>query len=206
MLAMWTQAIVSIWSDDGHVHSSNHTEAAASDVGGEARDCRRDIGGGASVGLIARAHGVNANVVFNWRRLYQAGQLSRSGGRAKLSPVKVNCRKIGGDLVRIIPTILAGQDSHSTAACASEHRRKRRSGDAAGAVGVSAAMIAPPGNTQIWIAAGVTDLRRGFTGLSALVQTNLEQIPSMASTFKEEIKAQPLPISITLWVGRTVSC
>ena len=32
-------------------------------------------------------------------------------------------------------------------------------------------MIAPPGNTQIWIAAGVTHLRRGFSGLSALVQT-----------------------------------
>jgi len=38
-------------------------------------------------------------------------------------------------------------------------------------------MIASPGNTQIWIAAGVTDLRRGFTGLSALVQTKLEQSP-----------------------------
>ena len=36
-------------------------------------------------------------------------------------------------------------------------------------------MIALPGNTQIWIAAGVTDLRRGFTGLSALVQTKLEK-------------------------------
>lgn len=32
-------------------------------------------------------------------------------------------------------------------------------------------MMEPPANTQIWIAAGVTDLRRGFTGLSALVQT-----------------------------------
>src|SRR6202140_4635718 len=38
-------------------------------------------------------------------------------------------------------------------------------------------MIAPPTNTQIWIAAGVTDLRRGFTGLSALVQIKLEQSP-----------------------------
>jgi transposase len=36
-------------------------------------------------------------------------------------------------------------------------------------------MIGPPANTQIWIAAGVTDLRRGFTGLSALVQTKLEK-------------------------------
>ena len=44
-------------------------------------------------------------------------------------------------------------------------------------------MIAPPANTQIWIAAGVTDLRRGFTGLSALVQTKLEQSPFSGHVF-----------------------
>ena len=36
-------------------------------------------------------------------------------------------------------------------------------------------MIALATGTQIWIAAGVTDLRRGFPGLSALVQTVLQQ-------------------------------
>ena len=35
-------------------------------------------------------------------------------------------------------------------------------------------MITFPTNTRIWIAAGVTDMRRGFTGLSAVVQTTLE--------------------------------
>jgi len=44
-------------------------------------------------------------------------------------------------------------------------------------------MIAPPAHTQIWIAAGVTDLRRGFTGLSALVQTQLEQTPFSGQVF-----------------------
>jgi transposase len=44
-------------------------------------------------------------------------------------------------------------------------------------------MIGPPTNTQIWIAAGVTDLRRGFTGLSALVQTQLEQRPFSGHVF-----------------------
>ena len=34
-----------------------------------------------------------------------------------------------------------------------------------------------PAGTHIWIVAGVTDLRRGFTGLSAVVQTGLEQDP-----------------------------
>lgn len=44
-------------------------------------------------------------------------------------------------------------------------------------------MIAPPANTQIWLAAGVTDMRRGFTGLSALVQTALEQAPFSGHVF-----------------------
>jgi transposase len=44
-------------------------------------------------------------------------------------------------------------------------------------------MIAPPGNAQIWIAAGVTDLRRGFAGLSALVQTKLEKSPMSGQVF-----------------------
>jgi transposase len=44
-------------------------------------------------------------------------------------------------------------------------------------------MIAPPGNRQIWIAAGVTDLRRGFAGLSALVQTKLEKSPMSGQVF-----------------------
>jgi transposase len=34
-----------------------------------------------------------------------------------------------------------------------------------------------PANTHIWIVAGVTDMRRGFTGLSAMVQMALEQNP-----------------------------
>jgi transposase len=44
-------------------------------------------------------------------------------------------------------------------------------------------MIAPPANARIWIAAGVTDLRRGFGGLSALVQTALEQDPYAGHVF-----------------------
>lgn len=38
-------------------------------------------------------------------------------------------------------------------------------------------MISLPAGTNIWIAAGVTDMRRGFTGLSAVVQTVLERNP-----------------------------
>jgi transposase len=44
-------------------------------------------------------------------------------------------------------------------------------------------MITLPPKTHIWIAAGVTDLRRGFDGLSALVQTKLEQSPFSGHVF-----------------------
>ena len=37
--------------------------------------------------------------------------------------------------------------------------------------------------TKIWIAAGVTDMRRGFDGLSAKVQTVLEQQPFSGHVF-----------------------
>jgi transposase len=42
----------------------------------------------ASVAQIARAHGVNSNLVFNWRRLYRAGQLGGQGEN-KMLPVRV---------------------------------------------------------------------------------------------------------------------
>lgn len=44
---------------------------------------------GASVARVARAHGVNANQVFTWRRLYHAGRLGGRGA-VKLLPVSVS--------------------------------------------------------------------------------------------------------------------
>jgi transposase len=43
---------------------------------------------GASVARVARAHGVNANQVFYWRKLYQAGRLGITSA-ARLLPVRV---------------------------------------------------------------------------------------------------------------------
>ena len=45
---------------------------------------------GASVARVARAHGVNANQVFGWRRLYQQGRLERRPNQpSTLLPVRV---------------------------------------------------------------------------------------------------------------------
>lgn len=44
-------------------------------------------------------------------------------------------------------------------------------------------MIGPRAETRVWIVAGLTDLRRGFTGLSAMVQTALDQDPFSGHVF-----------------------
>ena len=44
-------------------------------------------------------------------------------------------------------------------------------------------MIGPPAGTQVWIVAGLTDLRRGFAGLSGMVQTALERDPYSGHVF-----------------------
>src|SRR5437016_14519123 len=45
---------------------------------------------GASVARVALSHGVNANQVFGWRKLYLAGQLSSASRAIKLLPVHVS--------------------------------------------------------------------------------------------------------------------
>jgi transposase len=44
---------------------------------------------GASVALVARAHGVNANQVFKWRRALKRGELNESAASTSLLPVVV---------------------------------------------------------------------------------------------------------------------
>lgn len=46
---------------------------------------------GASVALVARAHGVNANQVFKWRRFFKRGELSDARARSTaLLPVTIS--------------------------------------------------------------------------------------------------------------------
>jgi transposase len=44
-------------------------------------------------------------------------------------------------------------------------------------------MIALPVGTRVWLAAGVTDMRKGMDGLAALVQTALEENPFSGQLF-----------------------
>jgi transposase len=51
----------------------------------------------ASVAITARRHGVNANQLFQWRKLYQAGLLGTSSSEAEV------------DGVRLLPVTVANQ-------------------------------------------------------------------------------------------------
>lgn len=44
-------------------------------------------------------------------------------------------------------------------------------------------MIGLPSGTRIWLAAGLTDMRRGFDGLAALAQSALKQEPFSGHVF-----------------------
>jgi transposase len=61
---------------------------------------------GASVARVARAHGLNANVVFNWRRLYREGKFATEPAQAmKLLPVSIAEREVvEGEPEVIAPT------------------------------------------------------------------------------------------------------
>lgn len=58
---------------------------------------------GASVAAIARKHGVNANLLFGWRRLHKRGLLEQCREPASLLPVTVRT-----------PTVLPDRKSRST--------------------------------------------------------------------------------------------
>ena len=44
-------------------------------------------------------------------------------------------------------------------------------------------MIGLPAGTRVWLAAGVTDMRRGFDGLAATVQSTLDKDPFSGHVF-----------------------
>ena len=61
-------------------------------------------------------------------------------------------------------------------------------------------MIALPVGTRVWLAAGVTDMRRGMDGLASLIQTTLEHDPFSGHVFAFRCRAGDL-IKILWWSG-----
>lgn len=62
-------------------------------------------------------------------------------------------------------------------------------------------MISVPSNTRVWLAAGVTDMRRGFTTLAAHAEQTLEQDPFAGHMFVFRGRRGDL-IKIIWWDGQ----
>jgi transposase len=63
------------------------------------------LAAGALVARVARAHGINANQVFGWRRLYLVGRLGEQKAGMKLLPVRVSESKAA-------PVVVEPAESH----------------------------------------------------------------------------------------------
>ncbi|MYM42175.1 IS66 family insertion sequence element accessory protein TnpB [Duganella qianjiadongensis] len=61
-------------------------------------------------------------------------------------------------------------------------------------------MIGLPAGTKVWLAAGITDMRSGFNGLAAKVQTALEEDPYSGHVFVFRGRRGDL-IKLLWWTG-----
>jgi transposase len=61
-------------------------------------------------------------------------------------------------------------------------------------------MIGLPAGVRVWVAAGVTDMRKGFDGLAAIVQTTLEKDPHAGHVFVFRGKRGDL-VKLLWWSG-----
>ena len=80
------QAIVSPKDREGSAAAQRQRRSIAE----KRRIVEETLAAGASVAKVARTHGVNANQVFGWRRLYLAGRLGEPKPGIKLLPVRVS--------------------------------------------------------------------------------------------------------------------
>ena len=88
------------------------------------------FGLGASVARVARAHGVNANQVFGWRRLYLAGRLGQPVMRPRaLLPVTVSDSAAGTAIIQVEEKAAASNHhgaASSSAASSTIHIKLRK--------------------------------------------------------------------------------
>ncbi|MBA3324087.1 MAG: IS66 family insertion sequence element accessory protein TnpB, partial [Rhodobacteraceae bacterium] len=68
-------------------------------------------------------------------------------------------------------------------------------------------MIPVPGATKVWLAAGVTDMRRGFTTLAAQAEATLQQDPFAGHLFVVRGRRGDL-VKVIWWdvYGRPLRC
>lgn len=130
---------------------------------------------GASVLDVARRHRVCTSLVYRWRRtLLRDGVASEALPLPGAAFVPVEVAGAYGAAAGAARTGCGGSGRPGRTADppGTSHRRAGAEGRAG-----RVRLIGPPGGVRVYLAAGVTDMRKGFDGLAALVQQRLRQDP-----------------------------
>jgi transposase-like protein len=145
------------------------------------RIVEESLSSGLSVVEFARQRDLHPNLVHSWRR--QAGELPAHGSAARFVPVAVAAPSSGDAGERCGRRLDAGSGAAQWAcpAAAGLYSRTRRSDRRC--TGRRPAMIPMPAGTQIWVACGATDMRKGFDGLAMLAQEVVKKSPYCGHLF-----------------------
>ena len=164
--------------------------------------CLQTTAPGVSVAQVARRYTVNANLIFKWLR--DPKYRPRPGGGIRGSRFALSA---GGDR--------RGSAGDPTDACCrrTTSRSNWRAGtgcgsaasydpEALGAADPGAVGLIPvPANTRVWLAAGVTDMRKGFAALAAQAEAVLKQDPFAGHLFVFRGRRGDL-VKIIWWDGQ----
>ncbi|XPU27128.1 IS66 family insertion sequence element accessory protein TnpB [Escherichia coli] len=136
---------------------------------------------GISISKLALENGINANLLFKWRQQWREGKLLLPSSESpQLLPVTL-------DAAAEQPESLAEDPETLSISCEVTFRHalqwqcQRKAPDSADTG--TEAMIPLPSGTKIWLVAGITDMRNGFNGLAAKVQTALKDDPMSGHVF-----------------------
>lgn len=161
---------------------------------------------GASVAAVARQYGLNANMVFIWRRDPRFGpraaesvflpvDVTASSARTRTDQTAASAVSDGEIVIRFdcgAHVMCRGDvDEVALEKVLRALRRER--------------MIPVPASTRIWLAAGVTDMRKSFDGLAVLAETVLEEDPFSGHLLVFRGRRGDL-IKVIWWDGQGRAC
>ena len=164
----------------------------------------QSVAPGSSASLVCRLHGISSGQLYTWRRRFRTGELT-GFAPVRLAP-PVEQLALAAAPVDPVPTLgtrsADRRDNRGRAALGGEaaaQRRGRRGGIAPSFVG--AVVIGIPGNVRVYLACGVTDMRKGFDGLAARVQMTLQLDPHGGGLFVFRGRRGDL-IKVLWWDGQ----
>ena len=136
---------------------------------------------GTSVSRVALEHGINANLHRQASaEVERSGDIGARHDRSGHQQGAARC-DCGAVERATVGRRHRDRDWESSSSPARRGRRAAPGGRARGLGG--ALVIGLPSGTRVWIAAGHTDMRKGFNGLAALVQSALAESPYSGHVF-----------------------